>query len=568
MKKVLRDESGKRIHPYVPELCDQLSKGQIDRREFLRTTCLLGVSATAAYAMAGKITGEHAVPRAAASETPKEGGILRSAMQVQRMDDPATYDWVQMSNQTRHILEYLVETGPDNVTRPYLAESWEASDDLKTWTFKLRQDVTWSNGDQFNADDMVHNFTRWLDPSIGSSNMGLFSAMTTEYDTGEKNDDGSPKMGRKMREGSIERVDDFTVALHLNSPVLTIPENLFNYPTAIVHRSFDDTGANLAENPIGTGPYTLGDYAVGERCQLIRREGNHWTGPVYLQEIIYQDYGSDPSAQLNALTSGQVDHVYEVAVANVEEVEKLPGIKLYDVTTAQTAAIRFKVTQPPFNNKALRQAILACIDHDRMLQIAYLGKGSPGEDHHVAPIHPEYFALPKKTQDYELARKLLAEAGYNGEELTLDVNNATPWEQMACQLVKDQCGPAGINVRLNVMPAAQYWDIWTTTPWGATTWTHRPLGVMVLNLAYRSGMAWNESGYANPEFDQLLDIASGTLDINERRKKIEPLEKMMQEDAITIIPLWRSVMMAANEKVRDIKAHPTVYHLWNKVWIA
>ena len=71
-------------------------------------------------------------------------------------------------------------------------------------------------GTKIGADDVVHNFNRWLDPNIGSSNLGLFSSMTTSYDTGEKNDDGSPKMGTKMKEGAVEKVDDHTVRLHLN----------------------------------------------------------------------------------------------------------------------------------------------------------------------------------------------------------------------------------------------------------------------------------------------------------------------------------------------------------------
>jgi peptide/nickel transport system substrate-binding protein len=89
-------------------------------------------------------------------------------MQVQEMADPGTYSWTQKSIVSRHMVEYLVETGPDNITRPNLAESWEASADLKTWTFHLRKGVKWSNGDDFNADDVVFNFTRWLDPKTGS----------------------------------------------------------------------------------------------------------------------------------------------------------------------------------------------------------------------------------------------------------------------------------------------------------------------------------------------------------------------------------------------------------------
>src|SRR5258708_19552697 len=91
----------------------------------------------------------------------KSGGILKIASAVQKMEDPATYSWVEMSNQTRHTVEYLVMTGPDNVTRPMLAESWTAAEDLKTWTFNLRKGVVWHNGEEFTA----HPANCTIDPS-------------------------------------------------------------------------------------------------------------------------------------------------------------------------------------------------------------------------------------------------------------------------------------------------------------------------------------------------------------------------------------------------------------------
>jgi peptide/nickel transport system substrate-binding protein len=486
------------------------------------------------------------------------GGTLRSGMPVQRMDDPATYDWEEMSNQTRAILEYLTVTGTDNVTRPYLAESWEASDDLKTWTFTLRRGVKWSNGDDFNADDVVHNFTRWLDPEVGSSNIGLFGGLT------ETTDDG----GTRMREGAVEKIDDYTVRLNLASPELAVPENLYNYPTAIVHRGFGvDYPANLAENPIGTGPFTLAEFRIGEICRLQKR-GDYWGDEVFLDEIVYIDTGDDPSAAIAALASGQVDHVHEVDISAIDLVDRIPNAVLYEAVTAQTGVARMRVTEPPFDNLKVRQAIAACMDHAKILEVAYRGRGEVGENHHVCQIHPEYFQLPAMTRDVEKAKRLLQEAGVETPlNIKIDLGQADAWHLAAMQEFKQQLEPAGIIMELNPLPGAKYWDIWDKTPFGFTSWTHRPLGTMVLNLGYRSGVPWNESNYANPEFDAALDEASGTLDVAERRKKMEKVEKILQDDAVIAQPLWRSVFSATTSKVKGYEIHPTLYHQFQKVWL-
>ncbi len=258
-----KNPDAKRVHPGVEQMKKALADGKCSRREFLRTVTLLGVSATAAYGMAGL---PNFVPSVHAAQ--KKGGVFKFGMQVQEMADPGTYSWTQKSIVARHVIEYLVETGPDNVTRPYLAEKWEASDDLKTWTFHLRKGIKWSNGDDFGADDVVFNFTRWLDPKTGSSNLGLFDAMLE--DSGEK--DAKGKTIKRMSKNAVQKVDDHTVQLNLNSPVLSIPENLYNYPTGIVHRNFEKEGGDLSKNPVGTGPYTLNQFKVAEIAVLKKRK--------------------------------------------------------------------------------------------------------------------------------------------------------------------------------------------------------------------------------------------------------------------------------------------------------
>jgi peptide/nickel transport system substrate-binding protein len=568
-----------REHPLVDLARRQLAEGKSDRRDFLRNVTLLGVSAGAAYAMAGEILGEAILPPVAAAEgDPVMGGILRVSMSVQEMADPSVFSWTEMSNQARHIVEYLTYTGPDNVTRPYLAESWEPSDDLKTWTFRLRQGVKWSNGDDFTAEDVLFNFQRWLNPAAGSSNIGLFAGLTEDYDTGEKNADGSPKLGQRERPGAVEKVDDHTIRLNFLKPVLSVPENLYNYPTAIVHRDFEKNGKDLSKSPIGTGPYELAEFAVGQKCILKKRAGDYWGkdlddpymfGPIYLDEIHYYDHGAASMAQLAAFASGQVDAIYQFDIASYAMAESIPNSMIYEAKTAQTAGMRMKVTEKPFDDQRVRRAIQLCCDAEAYPTLIYQGRGQVGEHHHVAPVHPEYFALPPLQRDVEQAKKLLAEAGHaDGLELAIDCGNTDgPWQQQVCELFQQQLAEAGIRLNINLMPPAQYWEIWDKTPFGITTWTHRPLGTMVLSLGFRSGVPWNESGFASKEFDAALDEAEALVDVEQRRAAMEKVERILQDAAVTVQPVWPPKFFTASDKIQGLTAHPTQYHQYHRVWL-
>jgi len=555
-----RDTSSK-LHPKVEDARQEMERGRLNRREFVRFAALLGVGAGAAYTMAGlpspAFADDHGnMPFPADDPNAKSGGILKIAMQVQKMEDPATYSWVEMSNQTRHILEHLAMTGPDNVTRPMLAERWEASDDLTTWTFYLRKGVKWHNGDDFTTADVKYNFERWMNPDLGSSNVGLSSiaAMLEEKD------------GKKvMREGAIEVIDDHTIRFNLAKPVLSFPEDMYNYPTALLHRSFEPP---FSANPIGTGPFTLVENVVGDKCILKRAENHeYWGGKVYLDEIHY--YNFDEDNQLTAFASGDVDSIYEFGVEQMELAKALEG-EIVAARTAQTLCCRFQVDQKPFDDKRVRQAIVKAIDNNRVMELVYPEGGDVGENHHVAPIHPEYFELPKLSRDVEGAKALLAEAGYaDGLELTIDVGNTDgPWHQTVAEAMRDQLKDVGITLNVNVMPPSKYWEIWDKTPFGATAWTHRPLGTMVLSLGYRSGVPWNETKYANPEWDAALDEAESTLDVEKRRALMEKVEKILQDDAVMVQPIFRPVYTIVNASVNGYPGHPTQYHQFNKVWKA
>jgi peptide/nickel transport system substrate-binding protein len=543
-----------REHPGLKQLKQQFNEGKLGRREFIRYATLLGVSATAAYGMVGMVA-----PRPASAADMPKGGTVRISMRVLEVVDPHTYSWLTDSNQGRGTHEYLTKTGTDNVTRPYLAEKWEATEDLKTWTLNL-QKIKWHNGRDFTADDVIWNINHCLDPNTGSSVLGLMKGyMLEEYETGEKDDKGNPKKSTRLWDANaIEKVDDHTVRLNLKAAQVAVPEHLFHYPFAMLD---PEEGGKFGPGSNGTGPYPLVEQSVGERAVLRKRDG-WWGGESFIDELQYVDLGDDPSATMGALASQQVHGNYapDADITQFDVLKTLPHLTIHEALTAQTAVARIQVDRPEFQDPRVRKAFRLAIDTPRCLELAHRNIGAPGEHHHVCPVHPDYKKLPFMQRDVEAAKKLLAEAGHpNGIDVEIASKKAPAWELQAVQTMVEQWKDAGIRVRINVMPSAQFWDVWDKVPFGFTSWAHRPLGFMVLALGYRSGVPWNESRFDDAEFDTLLTQAEGTLDVDERREILGQIEMIMQERGPITQPLWRGIFAAFDQRVVGYKLHPTGY---------
>lgn len=549
-----------KLHPVILRAGSELADGKMGRRDFLRIATLLGVSATTAYGMAGL-----SLP-ALAQGTPKKGGILRIGMRVQDLSSPHTYSWIEGANNARQVLDYLTFTGIDNITRPNLVEKWEASPDLKIWTMYLRKDVKWRKGRQFTADDALWNLNRVLDAKTGSSVVGLLKGfLLTEFETGEKDAKGNPKKSTKLWDASaLQKVDDFTFKINGQVPNLSIPEALFHYPLMIMDPA---EGGKFGVGSNGTGPYELVEHEVGKRSVHKARASGYWGSGPYIDQFEVIDLGEDTSAQVAALASKQVDMIYQGSIPALPAIEKLDHVQVNKVDSGYTAVARVQSVKP-FDDKRVRQALRYATDTPAVLKAAYRGLGKPGEHHHVAPAHPEYVDIGFMKQDIAKAKALLAEAGYpNGIDTEIAYRPEPDWEKLAVETMAEQWKEAGIRVKLNLMPSTQYWDVWTKVPFGFTTWAHRPLGTMVLALAYRSGAAWNESHWSNAEFDKLITEAEGYLDLAKRKEVIAKIEKLMLEEGPIVIPLWRAVFNFSDKKIKGYKIHPSIYIEVKDMWI-
>lgn len=548
------------LHPAIPRLVEALRQRRLDRREFLRTATLLGMSATLAWRTAGSDAA------AQTPEAPRKGGVLRVGMPIPVLANPHAFSWVSDSNVVRQCNEYLTRTRPDGVTVPHLLDHWQPSDDLKTWTLTLKKGVRWSNGEDLVAEHVIWNIHRWLDPKIESSVLALLKGfLLKDVDTGQKNEDGSPRIATALWDANaIEKIDDLTIRLNGASPQLAIPENLFHYPALILHPR-DEGRWGLGS--IGTGAFEPIEIDVGRKVAL-RRRASYWKEGGYLDEIHFIDLGDDPEAQLAALASRQVDGLYDADIRIYRQVQGIRDIEIHRITTAKTAVARMKVGADPFKDAKVRKAMKLAIDPAAVLRIAHRDLGAPGEHHHVSPAHPDYAEVPVMTRDVEAAKLLLAEAGHpDGIAVELHCKREPAWELQACQAMVEQWAEAGIKVKLNVMPGAAYWKVWTKVPFGFTAWTHRPLAITTLALAYRTGAPWNESDYANPTFDALLTKAEGVIDLAERRSVVKELELLMQEDGPIVQPLWRASYQPFISKLKGYHPHPTEYYSFEDVWL-
>lgn len=478
------------------------------------------------------------------AEEHKYGGTFTiSVMYSPPSLDPANMEHGEEYIFVEAVYNRLTRLNPDFSVDPELAKDWDVNEEATEFIFYLRDDVYYHDDTKMTADDVKAVFDRHLDPEVGSFLRDILEPV-------EK----------------VNVIDDYTVKFELSSGFADLPVILADPKAAIYPEHNVD---NLTTDPIGSGPFEFEEFIEGERLEFTRNEDYWQEGLPYLERIV-QRIQPDPVTAMNSLITGDIDVIWNTRIEYAEVFEGHPEISWKETPSPGFNNIYMMVTEDPFDNNLVRKALKYTIDREEFVDAALGGHGVVGNDHPVPPFH-EYYNddIPIREQDYDKARELLAEAGYeDGLELTLYTSESR-WGQLESAIVlEEMAGPAGIDIEIVNLDGATFWsDYWQVEPFLVSNWFGRATIHQTLYPYFHSEGGWNYANYENEKVDDLLEKGMAEADENKRKEIYHEIQEILYEEGPWLLPYFKTYPVATRKTVQDYPHYPNQWVNFHEVWL-
>ncbi|MEU3210549.1 ABC transporter substrate-binding protein [Nocardiopsis alba] len=530
-------------------------------------------ASTAALVLIGGLS---AVPAAA-----QEGDGSRLTVAIAQQVDsfnPFTAQLAVTTNILRHVYDRLVTIDPEtNGPAPSLAEGWETSEDGLTWTFDLRDDVYFSDGEQLTADDVAWTFTTIMEndaAAIASGNyVSGFEKVTAE--------------------------DDRTVVIELDEPQATMTAlNVPIVPRHVWEPILEEEGDAFSEYTgddlptVGSGPFVLTEHSRGEHIML-RANPDHWRGAPGFDELYFRYY-SEKDAAVEALRSGEVSFVYELTDAQITSLESVEDIavniadgKRFQAFTINPGAVtqdgeEFGDGHSALEDLTLRQAIVKAIDNEEIVR-----QGSNGQavaaGGYIPPRYSDFHWSPEGEEaildfDPDAANEMLDEAGYergddgvrvspDGDrlELRMFVHSDRPDNVQAGLVIAERLADVGIEIDNRTVDPGILSDALYDAEYDLifTGWTVNPDPDYVLSihtcgaLPTEPGTMQGDAYFCDEEYDELYEAQLAEYDPEKRAELIHRLQEVLYREAVVNVLTYPNILEAyRTDQIEDLQLEP------------
>jgi peptide/nickel transport system substrate-binding protein len=449
--------------------------------------------------------------------------------------DPHRTGYVVALRVIAQVFDTLITLDEKNEFQPRLATEWNVSNEGKTYTFKLRDDVKFHDGTPFNAEAVKYNFDRIVDPKTKAGNA---IALIQDYE-------------------SAEVLGEFEVAIHLSSPNAAFLSNVSQTLLSIVSpTAAEKYGEEFAYNPVGTGLFKFESYKENAEVKLVKNEDYNWgpvgvenKGPSHLDRLTFKIVPEE-ATRVGGIQSGQILVAETIPPQNISALEANKEIEIYSQDTIGLPfTLFFNQTNEPYNDVNVRKAILLGVDVDSIIKTLYLGYYNRS----WSPLTPGIYGYNEKLEnswnyDVEAANKLLDEAGFtvgkdgirvrDGKRLTLNYVDGAPNREKRndiAVIIQQQLKKIGVDVSLNITQDFRT-VVYTNADYDLYGNSQINTDPNSLLSIYQKG-ALLPRGIDDPELDELL-LAGSTEQDREKRIDIYAKAQARIIEQAYIIPIY------------------------------